>query len=198
MNRADLNADNLYFAHILSAKKLKADLIEKAKIKKKYFKEKAKAESENQSDSIFSERDEGRFAPEEGIGGQDGFDLVEAEKASQRRRRKEGQESSEGGNSMSKRKQAKAEAARAAELESRRRLLGGVMHADRDEKGQAVPEQRTFDKSKEMETSEQRKEERQKRQDKWNSKSGSRTGRQRGQPNLGARMDLLLDKIKKG
>ncbi|PWN31850.1 uncharacterized protein FA14DRAFT_162700 [Meira miltonrushii] len=99
---------------------------------------------------------------------------------------------------MSKRKQAKAEAARAAEMESRRRLLGGVIHTDRDKEGENVGEQRTFDKPKDMETSEQRKEERQKRQDKWNSKSGSRTGRQRGQPNLGARMDLLLDKIKRG
>lgn len=181
------------------AKKLKADLIEKAKIKKKYFKEHAKFATEDQSENTFTERDEGRFAPEKGIEGErDGFDLIEAEKASQRRRRKEGQESSEGGNTMSKRKQAKAEATKAAEMESKKRLLGGTMHADRDEKEGSGFEPKAFDKSKENETSEQRKEERQKRQDKWNSKSGSRTGRQRGQPNLGARMDLLLDKIKRG
>lgn len=45
---------------------------------------------------------------------------------------------------------------------------------------------------------EERQRLREKRQEQWNSKSGSQRGRERSQPNLAARMDLLLEKIKQG
>lgn len=37
---------------------------------------------------------------------------------------------------------------------------------------------------------------RKERQEKWNKASGSETGRRRGQPDLGSRMEVLLDKIR--
>lgn len=43
---------------------------------------------------------------------------------------------------------------------------------------------------------EERQKIREKKQERWNSQSGSQKGRERGQPNLGARMDLLLERIK--
>ncbi|WFD35605.1 hypothetical protein MCUN1_002463 [Malassezia cuniculi] len=41
-------------------------------------------------------------------------------------------------------------------------------------------------------------EERQRKKELWNRKSPSRLGRQRGQPDLGARMEVMLEKIQKG
>ena len=40
--------------------------------------------------------------------------------------------------------------------------------------------------------------ERQRKKDMWHRKSPSRLGRQRGQPDLGARMEVMLEKIQKG
>lgn len=185
------------------AKKLKADLIEKAKIKKRYFKElneKANSHSDSQASNLFHVRDEGRFAPEDGAEGKDGLGMVEAEIGSQKRRRRKEEEGENGSGrkKMSKSEQNKAELVRVAESESKRRLQGGIMHFDSDEKDREISESKPKYKSKDAETSEQKKEQRQKKQEKWNSRSGSRAGRQRGQPNLGARMDLLLDRIKQG
>ena len=40
--------------------------------------------------------------------------------------------------------------------------------------------------------------EREARRKLWNRKSPSRLGRERGQPDLGARMQVMLDKIQRG
>lgn len=46
-------------------------------------------------------------------------------------------------------------------------------------------------------TKEEKEQERLKQNKLWNKPSGSRTGQARGQPNLSARMDVMLDKIRK-
>lgn len=50
---------------------------------------------------------------------------------------------------------------------------------------------------KDTRTKEEREQDRQKKNKLWNKPSGSRTGQARGQPNLGARMEVMLDKIRK-
>ncbi|SPO22013.1 uncharacterized protein UTRI_02008_B [Ustilago trichophora] len=46
-------------------------------------------------------------------------------------------------------------------------------------------------------TKEEKEQEREKKNKLWNKASGSRIGQARGQPNLGARMEVMLDKIRK-
>lgn len=176
------------------AKKIKADLIEKAKVKKRYFKEVERHKGRTTGDAepcLPQEQDQGKFAPEEGAS--DGLELLAMHRSSMRRRN----EDANGSKQPSKREQVQREAARNAERESMKRIQGGFMHVDEPvskEQQQQKQQQIGYDRL----TDEERKEQRRKRQEKWHAESGSNTGRSRGQPNLGARMDLLLDKIKRG
>ena len=74
--------------------------------------------------------------------------------------------------------------------------------AQQQTKANAPRSTATDGKATQQPTETMSREERQKlredRQGRWHAKSGSQRGRERGQPNLGARMDLLLDKIKQG
>lgn len=117
---------------------------------------------------------------------------------------------------MSHGEKRQAERLRAAELQAQRRIQGGTAllareAADKEDKndtgkgvgasheskeGQKRRHANGIDQSSKSE--QERQAVRQRRTEQWHAKSGSRTGRQRGQPNLGARMDLLLDKIQRG
>lgn len=170
--------------HLISsclAKKIKADLIQKAKVKQRYYKEQRKQQSSPAHDSILQEqRDEGRFAPESDQSNEP-LHLVTSGKISRRGNNAHAQ--------MEALQEQKKEQAKIAEKEAQRLIQGGVTH--RMEK-KTVP-------SPSGETSLSREEQakkRQRRQEHYHRQSGSRIGRQRGQPNLGARVDLLLDKIK--
>ena len=54
------------------------------------------------------------------------------------------------------------------------------------------------DRAQPERTREQALDEREARRKLWNRKSPSRLGRERGQPDLGARMQVMLDKIQRG
>lgn len=53
------------------------------------------------------------------------------------------------------------------------------------------------DQQRDTRTKEQKDQDRERKNKLWNKPSGSRTGKNRGQPNLTARMEVMLDKIRK-
>lgn len=77
---------------------------------------------------------------------------------------------------------------------------GGNQKANRKlQQGQPVRPSLRADKAKAdgvIMSKEDRQKIREKKTERWHSQSGSQKGRERGQPNLGARMDLLLERIK--
>jgi hypothetical protein len=167
-----------------TAKKIKADLIEKAKIKKQYFKSVKGAEGsrEGQEEDLF-DRNEGKFAPEKRDADDTSDDILfqmrnrdlPAPSASTLQYNK-----ANGIREKKKRTPAIKDGVDDARSSTRQ---GGQVNAG--------PADSHLSK-------EERTRLREKKQEKWNSQSGSQMGRTRGQPNLGARMDLLLEKIKQG
>lgn len=61
----------------------------------------------------------------------------------------------------------------------------------------AVQKEDTEEKVWDTRSKEEKEQERLKKNKMWNKASGSRIGQARGQPNLGARMEVMLDKIRK-
>lgn len=61
----------------------------------------------------------------------------------------------------------------------------------------ATPRQNATEKVRDTRSREEKEQERLNKTKLWNKPSGSRTGQARGQPNLGARMEVMLDKIRK-
>ena len=61
-----------------------------------------------------------------------------------------------------------------------------------------TPPKQPREKAQPERTREQALDEREARRKLWNRKSPSRLGRERGQPDLGARMQVMLDKIQRG
>ncbi|WFD39226.1 uncharacterized protein MJAP1_002197 [Malassezia japonica] len=145
-------------AYIGRAKKLKADLIHKAKVKKAYNKllerEGAPAEMPEPEET----QDLGRFAPEDPAD-----DLLEqVEKKDERPRA-------------------------TAERPTKKKLP--YFHAP--------PKKKEPKAEGPKRTAEQAMQEREARRALWNKKSPSAKGRARGQPDLGARMEVMLDKIQR-
>ncbi|SNX83053.1 uncharacterized protein MEPE_01759 [Melanopsichium pennsylvanicum] len=60
-----------------------------------------------------------------------------------------------------------------------------------------VEREQVLEKIRDTRTKEEKDQERAKKNKLWNKASGSRVGKARGQPNLGARMEVMLDKIRK-
>lgn len=182
-------------AYLGRAKKIKADLIEKAKVKKRYYKELNKEKNVEANQERFSsleERDEGRFAPAAGADQSDGLTLAQKERRAHKlnnRRR----DDVDGENALGRRERSERDALREAERKALERIQGGSSNVKR---ASHTSGEDAVGKTSKL-SIEQRKEQREKRNAQWNSKSGSFTGRQRGQPNLGSRINLLLDKIKR-
>ncbi|PWN53462.1 hypothetical protein IE53DRAFT_372997 [Violaceomyces palustris] len=168
-------------AYLGKAKKIKADLIAKAKVKKAYFKElerqgKGKAKEHDPPSSSsdpfflpFDPNDQGRFAPEVGssaaAGGRGG-----------------------GGRGSYMRKPRVHTKHKPLPHPKLRSVDGGDRQKDGDEKRK--------EKVIDTRTKEEKLAERKRRNDLWNKKSGSVEGRRRGQPDLSARMEVMLEKIK--
>ncbi|UZJ53873.1 hypothetical protein CBS101457_003193 [Exobasidium rhododendri] len=173
-------------AYLGRAKKIKADLIEKAKIKKRYFKS-VKGDDERgvgqavESDDLLN-RDEGKFAPERGVEEERSDDIL----------------------FQMRNRDLPASSASAVQADNKARGIREKKKRTPEAKAEEADSQRIARKAGASPfkdgglSKEERLQLRDKKQEKWNSQSGSQTGRQRGQPNLGARMDLLLEKIKQG
>lgn len=121
-------------------------------------------------------RDEGKFAPESGPQEEDDIDIL---------------------HQMRDRDDDRAKAViPTGKIDAR---PGAVKRAKVNEEGtKADASSKTFKRPQDGLTKEERLKIREKKSEKYHSQSGSQRGRERGQPNLGARMDLLLDKIKQG
>ncbi|WFD42070.1 hypothetical protein MPSI1_000708 [Malassezia psittaci] len=155
-------------AYIGRAKKLKADLIHKAKVKKAYSKlQHSKQAGQHTSERYESEGDEtepqeqpiqdlGRFAPENPED-----DLLE-------------------------RISRKDERPRAEPKQKTRKKLPYFIAPDKEKESREEKPRRTREEALSQ---------REKRHAMWNKKSPSERGRARGQPDLGARMQVMLEKI---
>lgn len=181
-------------AYLGKHKRIKAELIHKAKVKKEYYKQLKQdksgvasgtssnaaplgkrgsaitADDDGDSNLPFAlPKDQGRFAPENQASHDESIqtDLVfSASKQDLRPRRQGGKEKSH-------------------------KPLPHPLP-----KGSAVrsePDAKATDTRSKAE----KDQERLKKKKMWNKPSGSRTGQARGQPNLGARMEVMLDKIRK-
>lgn len=150
-----------------AAKKLKADLIHKAKVKKAYYKLQEKegapqpshAEEEEQKEEE-EEQELGRFAPEDPE-----HDLLER---------------------VSK-KDERPRAAPKPKAPAKKKLPYFYTPPKQEKTKQDAPKR----------TREEALAERDERRKLWNKKSPSQQGRARGQPDLGARMQVMLDKIQR-
>ncbi|KAJ9478123.1 rRNA-processing protein FYV7 [Pseudozyma hubeiensis] len=181
-------------AYLGKHKRIKAELIHKAKVKKDYYKQlkqgksasgsatssnaaplgergsRMVAQDERSSHLPFAlPKDQGRFAPEDGADDSDSAQLDLALSGSKQdlRPRKAG-----------------------GKAKSNKPLPHPLPKstARRDDEE---------DKTRDTRSKEEKEQERLKKNKMWNKPSGSRTGQARGQPNLGARMEVMLDKIRK-
>lgn len=176
-------------AYLGKHKRIKAELIHKAKVKKEYYKQlkqdksgasgassnaaplgkrgSAAEASDDSSPLPFTlPKDQGRFAPENG-GDDESLELDLA--------------LSGGKPDLRPRKVGKAK---------NKKPLPHPLP-------KAVPRDEVPEKVWDTRTKEEKEQERLKKNKMWNKPSGSRTGQARGQPNLGARMEVMLDKIRK-
>jgi hypothetical protein len=165
--------------YLLIAKKIKADLIEKAKIKKRFFKSvngetgKDTGLASDEDIDAMLRRDEGKFAPERGEEEfDDGDDILY-----QMRNREEVALKKDNGKE-------KGDKGRADRQPQVTQPANTTLRPDKE-------------RADEVLSKEDRQKIREKKTERWHSQSGSQKGRERGQPNLGARMDLLLERIKK-
>ncbi|SAM81020.1 uncharacterized protein UBRO_02695 [Ustilago bromivora] len=177
-------------AYLGKHKRIKAELIHKAKVKKEYYKQlkqdKSGGSGTNANAAPLGTRgrvaaapnddgpalpftlpkDQGRFAPEIGGEGDNaGLDLVLSGSKQDLRPRREGKE------------------------KSKKPLPHPLPKPVQKEEGE--------EKVRDTRSKEEKEQERLKKNKMWNKPSGSRTGQARGQPNLGARMEVMLDKIRK-
>lgn len=152
-------------AYLGKAKKIKAELIHKAKVKKAYFGKIKQREQQGAGSAlpgVPADDDLGKFKPE----GEDVLSLVERKSARRKpRARKTANESDE--SSLKKNKNVPA------------------------------PQPEQPKKPVDTRTHEEKVADRKRKQQLWNKKSGSAEGRKRGQPDLSARMEVMLDKIKR-
>lgn len=178
-------------AYLGKHKRIKAELIHKAKVKKEYYKQlkhdkvasgsgtssnaaplgqrgSSSRSVDNESLPFLLPKDQGRFAPENGADDEDAqLDLaLSGTKQDLRPRKAPGQSKTK------KPLPHPLPRTQARTNEDSDRL--------RDTRSKQEKEQERFKKNK-----------------MWNKPSGSRTGQARGQPNLGARMEVMLDKIRK-
>jgi hypothetical protein len=137
-------------SYIGRAKKVKADLIHKAKVKKAYYRMLEK-EGISKGEPPVKQTDEGEEGAEDGAG-----------------------------------EDAPASAPAPAAERPRKKKLPYFY----------VPPKKTEEAP--MRTREEALGERQHKKELWHRKSPSRLGSKRGQPDLGARMEVMLDKIQKG
>lgn len=182
-------------AYLGKHKRIKAELIHKAKVKKEYYKQlkqdkfgnagsgtssnaaplgkRASATSANDevdSNSLFAlPKDQGRFAPENGADDDESAQLDLA---------------------LSGRKQDLRPRKPTGKGKSNKPLPHPLPKA-------AVPRGEAEERPRDTRSKEEKEQERLKKNKMWNKPSGSRTGQARGQPNLGARMEVMLDKIRK-
>ncbi|KAJ1029488.1 hypothetical protein NDA13_002735 [Ustilago tritici] len=177
-------------AYLGKHKRIKAELIHKAKVKKEYYKQlkqdKSGGSGTNANAAPLGTRgrtaaapnddgpalpftlpkDQGRFAPEIGGEGDNaGLDLVLSGSNQDLRPRREGKG------------------------KSKKPLPHPLPKPVQKEEGE--------EKVRDTRSKEEKEQERLKKNKMWNKPSGSRTGQARGQPNLGARMEVMLDKIRK-
>lgn len=177
-------------AYLGKHKRIKAELIHKAKVKKGYYKQlkqdKSGGSGTNANAAPLGTRgraaaapnddgpalpftlpkDQGRFAPEIGGEGDNaGLDLVLSGSKQDLRPRREGKG------------------------KSKKPLPHPLPKPVQKESGE--------EKVRDTRSKEEKEQERLKKNKMWNKPSGSRTGQARGQPNLGARMEVMLDKIRK-
>ncbi|KAJ1027234.1 hypothetical protein NDA18_003243 [Ustilago nuda] len=178
-------------AYLGKHKRIKAELIHKAKVKKGYYKQlkqdksggsgtnanaaplgtrgRAAAAAPNDDGPALPftlPKDQGRFAPEIGGEGDNaGLDLVLSGSKQDLRPRREGKG------------------------KSKKPLPQPMPKPVQKESGE--------EKVRDTRSKEEKEQERLKKNKMWNKPSGSRTGQARGQPNLGARMEVMLDKIRK-
>ncbi|SPC67098.1 uncharacterized protein UHOD_02695 [Ustilago sp. UG-2017b] len=177
-------------AYLGKHKRIKAELIHKAKVKKEYYKQlkqdKSGGSGTNANAAPLGTRgrvaaapnddgpalpftlpkDQGRFAPEIGGEGDNaGLDLVLSGSKQDLRPRREGKG------------------------KSKKPLPHPLPKPVQKEEGE--------EKVRDTRSKEEKEQERLKKNKMWNKPSGSRTGQARGQPNLGARMEVMLDKILK-
>lgn len=147
---------------ISTAKKHKADLIHKAKVKKAYYKMLKHEGGPEESEGVDlepSKQDLGRFAPENDE--EDGLETL----------------------------QPREEREPAKEPTSKPKKLPYFYKPPKKKDATAKPVPKR--------TKEEAIEEREARREKWNRKSPSRLGRQRGQPDLGARVEVMLERIQR-
>ncbi|CCF53252.1 hypothetical protein NDA11_006220 [Ustilago hordei] len=177
-------------AYLGKHKRIKAELIHKAKVKKGYYKQlkqdKSGGSGTNTNAAPLGTRgraaaapnddgpalpftlpkDQGRFALEIGGEGDNaGLDLVLSGSKQDLRPRREGKG------------------------KSKKPLPHPLPKPVQKESGE--------EKVRDTRSKEEKEQERLKKNKMWNKPSGSRTGQARGQPNLGARMEVMLDKIRK-
>lgn len=177
-------------AYLGKHKRIKAELIHKAKVKKEYYKQIKQDKSQGSGTSANAAplgqrgsggkassddgpalpftlpKDQGRFAPE---GGDDG------ENADLSATLFGGKE----------------------DLRPRKTGKGRGKKPLPHPLPRAAPREDAPEKVWDGRTKEEKEQERAKKNKMWNKPSGSRTGQARGQPNLGARMEVMLDKIRK-
>lgn len=179
-------------AYLGKHKRIKAELIHKAKVKKEYYKQLKQdkagaaggtssnavplgtrgsaAEGSNDDDSNLPfalPKDQGRFAPENDDDESTQLDLaLSGGKQDLRPRKTPGKG------------------------KSKKPLPHPLPKA-------AIPREEEAEKVRDARSKEEKEQDRLKRNKMWNKPSGSRTGQARGQPNLGARMEMMLDKIRK-
>ncbi|TKY87220.1 hypothetical protein EX895_003897 [Sporisorium graminicola] len=181
-------------AYLGKHKRIKAELIHKAKVKKEYYKQlkqdktggasgtnsnaaplgkrgSAADRNDDGSNSPFAlPKDQGRFAPENGADGNE--------------------ESTQLDLALSGGKQDLRPRNVAGKGKGKKPLPHPLPKA-------AAPREEDVDKVRDTRSKEEKEQDRLKKNKMWNKPSGSRTGQARGQPNLGARMEVMLDKIRK-
>ena len=179
-------------AYLGKHKRIKAELIHKAKVKKEYFRQLKQDKvntggatssnaaplgkrgsaadgvaDQNQASGLPFElpQDQGRFAPEAGDDEGTQLDLaLSGSKQDLRPRKAPG----------------KSKGKKPLPHPLPKAISRPDQHVERDTRSKEEKEQERLKKNK-----------------MWNKPSGSRTGQARGQPNLGARVEVMLDKIRK-
>ncbi|KAN0061823.1 hypothetical protein ACQY0O_005816 [Thecaphora frezii] len=199
-------------AYLGKAKKIKADLIHKAKVKKAYFKQlqreggagsQAAGSGQTQDGGDDGENEDpdavflpgGKFAPED-----DNVDfLAEAEN---RARSRAGPPPPSDSSSSSRRPKPSPSSLfdrrQSSKPGQRSRTHKPLPHPLPKPKQPAPTNEAANKKPVDLRTKEEKLADRKRKQELWNKKSASATGRKRGQPDLSARMEVMLDKIKRG
>ncbi|EPQ28537.1 uncharacterized protein PFL1_03841 [Pseudozyma flocculosa PF-1] len=206
-------------AYLGKAKKLKAELIHKAKVKKAYYKQLEREGGAPQRPDHRGRGDDGgadddggnddpdavfvpggRFAPDD-----DEIDfLAEAEKRARSRAGPpppqtsddDGPSTAASASRSAPRRDGKE--ASTARPDQRQRKHKPLPHPVAKPKQPAPVEDASSKKPVDTRTKEEKLADRARNKELWNKKSASREGQKRGQPDLSARMEVMLNKIKRG